>query len=353
MPGHEVVRERGAGPVVVDHRLDLAGHERAHVAEQLAVLVLEQQLEAEEVGEGGVLEPEVLELSHAGSPRRGRRRSRGRARRPRSGCRGVRRGRRAAARGGISRACIRGLTTRDDRVVVAAHHQRRLPDQAQERQAAPAGHRGQLVVVAALGPRPRGRRAAGRRRVPGSVRMRAAVDLGGDAARRTPGRGAGAASSIIAQHPRVRRDHQRRRCRWRPAPRVVPAGGTGRRAAGPARRPRRARARRTARWPSLVIRAVDPGGQRRDRVGERRQRRLPPTPGTSNRTTPRSGSSASTSGWSASRLTPMPLHSSSGGSSTQRPTAGTHRDPCGDPAHGHVRTRSAACSRSLAQRSWT
>src|ERR1700709_994150 len=39
---------------------------------------------------------------------------------------------------------------RDDRIVVAAHHQRRLPDQAEERQAAPAGHRSQLEGVAPL-----------------------------------------------------------------------------------------------------------------------------------------------------------------------------------------------------------
>ena len=55
----QLVRELRAGPVVVDHRLDLAGHERAHVAEQLAVLVLEQQLEAQEVRERGVLRVEV------------------------------------------------------------------------------------------------------------------------------------------------------------------------------------------------------------------------------------------------------------------------------------------------------
>src|ERR1700759_3580921 len=35
-------------------------------------------------------------------------------------------------------------------------------------------------------------------------------------------------------------------------------------------------------------------------------------PGRSNRTTGRRGSSASTNGWNSSRLTPMPLHSSSG-----------------------------------------
>src|SRR5690242_16351169 len=39
----------------------------------------------------------------------------------------------------------------------------------------------------------------------------------------------------------------------------------------------------------------------------------PPIPGMSNRMTPRRGSSASTNGWSSSRLTPMPLHRSSGG----------------------------------------
>src|SRR3954453_10655175 len=49
---------------------------------------------------------------------------------------------------------------------------------------------------------------------------------------------------------------------------------------------------------------------------------LPPTPGTSNRTKPRSGSSASTSGWSASRLAPMPLQSRSGGSSARAPLPG-------------------------------
>src|SRR6266568_4418569 len=39
----------------------------------------------------------------------------------------------------------------------------------------------------------------------------------------------------------------------------------------------------------------------------------PPMPGISNRMTPRRGSSASTNGWSSSRLAPMPLHRSSGG----------------------------------------
>ena len=39
----------------------------------------------------------------------------------------------------------------------------------------------------------------------------------------------------------------------------------------------------------------------------------PPIPGTSKRTSPRSGCSWSTRGCNASRLTPMPLHSSSGG----------------------------------------
>src|SRR6266487_1540969 len=39
----------------------------------------------------------------------------------------------------------------------------------------------------------------------------------------------------------------------------------------------------------------------------------PPMPGMSNRMTPRRGSSASTNGWSSSRLAPMPLHRSSGG----------------------------------------
>src|SRR5580693_595420 len=39
----------------------------------------------------------------------------------------------------------------------------------------------------------------------------------------------------------------------------------------------------------------------------------PPTPGMSNRITGRRGSSTSTNGCSSSRLTPMPLHSSSGG----------------------------------------
>src|SRR6516164_5289937 len=39
----------------------------------------------------------------------------------------------------------------------------------------------------------------------------------------------------------------------------------------------------------------------------------PPMPGMSNRMTPRRESSASTNGWSSSRLTPMPLHRSSGG----------------------------------------
>jgi hypothetical protein len=59
------VGELGTRPVVVDHRLDLARHERADAAEQLAVLVLEQELEAEEVREGGILEAAVIEVGHA------------------------------------------------------------------------------------------------------------------------------------------------------------------------------------------------------------------------------------------------------------------------------------------------
>ena len=51
MPGDEVVRELRAGPVLVDDRLDLARHEGAHLVQQLAVLVVQQQLEAEEVRE--------------------------------------------------------------------------------------------------------------------------------------------------------------------------------------------------------------------------------------------------------------------------------------------------------------
>ena len=194
--GHEVVRELRAGPVVVDDRLDLAGHEGAHAAEQLAVLLLEQQLEAEEVGERGVLEAEVVEVrswgvsSSAGS-------SGTLSMTGASSSASVRIAEVAAVvdvqpGAGISRACIRGLADRDDRVVVAAHHQRRLPDQPQERQAAPAGHRGQLVVVAALGPGPGGARAAGRRRPRGwcaCCRRRSRRRSG----RRTPGRGGAAA----------------------------------------------------------------------------------------------------------------------------------------------------------------
>jgi hypothetical protein len=67
----QLVRELRAGPVVVDDRLDLARRERAHPAEQLAILLVEQQLEAEEVGEGGVGESDVVERAHQGSPRRG------------------------------------------------------------------------------------------------------------------------------------------------------------------------------------------------------------------------------------------------------------------------------------------
>src|SRR3954454_6300195 len=51
-----------------------------------------------------------------------------------------------------------GVDQRDDRVVVAPHDEGRLPQQRQERQAGPAGHRRELVVVAAL-------RAGARRRV--------------------------------------------------------------------------------------------------------------------------------------------------------------------------------------------
>ena len=64
-----------------------------------------------------------------------------------------------------------GVHDRDDRVVVPGDDQRRLPDQLQERQAAPARARGQLVVVAA--PRARGgcRRAAPGRPARGAVRI--------------------------------------------------------------------------------------------------------------------------------------------------------------------------------------
>lgn len=45
----------------------------------------------------------------------------------------------------------------------------------------------------------------------------------------------------------------------------------------------------------------------------------PPTPGTSNLTTPRPGWSASMSGWRVSRLASIPLHSRSGGSAANSP----------------------------------
>src|SRR5580698_7279223 len=51
----------------------------------------------------------------------------------------------------------------------------------------------------------------------------------------------------------------------------------------------------------------------------------PPTPGMSNRITGRWGSSASTNGWRSSRLTPMPLHSSSGGAPVVPSRAETRR----------------------------
>jgi hypothetical protein len=54
--GHELMRELGPRPVVVDDRLDVLLHVLAHLVQPCAVLVLEQQLEAEEVGAGGVTE---------------------------------------------------------------------------------------------------------------------------------------------------------------------------------------------------------------------------------------------------------------------------------------------------------
>ena len=114
-----------------------------------------------------------------------------------------------------------GVDHRDDRVVVPGDDQRRLPDQPQERQAAPAGAGGQLVVVAA--PRAEPRVGVQRPRGPlGVGAHRAAVDLPGDAARvlgvAVPPRG-----EHPGQHARVRRHHERARCRSRRAP----AAGTG------------------------------------------------------------------------------------------------------------------------------
>ena len=206
-------------------------------------------------------------------------------------------------------------------------------EQRQERQARPAGRR-----------RPAGSssRASGPDRVvacsrcapsPGSVRMRAAVDLGGDRWRRTPGRGAAAGSSSWPARCGRAGHHQRRRCRWPPAPRAAPGGGTARASCWAS-----AAAPRQAEHVELAV--AEPADQRGH---PRRQRRRgeygnggsgePPTPGTSKRITPRSGSSASTNGWSASRLAPIPLHSSSGGASTKRPRPGRHARRVRHAAH--------------------
>ena len=133
---------------------------------------------------------------------------------------------------------------RDDRVVVAAHHQRRLPDQAAGTAGCSSRSSRRAGSSSRASARPGWRACSRCGAALGVGAHAAAVDLGGDAggvlrvAVASRGR-------HLREHPRVRRAPSASRCRWRPAPRGVPAGGTGRRAAGPARRPRTGRARRT------------------------------------------------------------------------------------------------------------
>ena len=251
--------------------------------------VLEEQLEAEEVGEGGVLEPEVLEVSHAVLLVAGRLDHGGQLVglgqdaevsaavdvQPRA----------AGSAGPASAGCTTGMIGSSSPPITSVGCRIR----PQERQAAPAGHRGQLVVVAALGPRPGG----GVQQVGadhGVGAHAAAVDLGGDArgVRRVA---VASRRDIFAQHPRVRR-----------APSATPVPV----ATSTTRRTRRAgldgellgQPAAPGEPEHVELAVTEPGHQRgRPRRTAPRSGReaaaaaLPPTPGTSNRTTPRSGSS--------------------------------------------------------------
>ena len=194
---------------------------------------------------------------------------------------------------------------RDDRVVVAAHHQRRLPDQA----AGTAGCSSRSSRRAGSSSRasaPTGwRRAAGRHRARGRCawcRRRSRRRCW----RRTPGRGGGAGSSIFAS--------------TRGWAGTISAAGAGGDQHHPAYPPPGLHGELLGEpaapgQPEHVELAVaEPGHQRGHPGGQRRRSGrgtaaagLPPTPGTSKRTTPRSGSRASTSGCSASRLDADPV----------------------------------------------
>ena len=201
--------------------------------------------------------------------------------------RGARRGRGAAGRAGSAAACIRGLTAGmigSSSPPITSVGCRIRP---QERQAAPAGHRGQLVVVAALGPRPGGgvqqvrhrardrcaccRRRSRRRRCAAYAgsRWRRGVDILASTR--------GWAGTISAPVPvatsttrRTRRRDWTASCWASPPPQESPStsncGG---------------RAWPSARSPTTTARRSGRGGA---------AAALPPTPGTSKRTTPRSGS---------------------------------------------------------------
>ena len=158
---------------------------------------------------------------------------------------------------------------RDDRVVVAAHHQRRLPQEAQERQARPADHGRQLVVVAALGAGAGGAvQQGGTERGVGA--HRAAVDLRGDlrGVRRVTVASRGGHD---LQHAGTGRHHQ--------------CAGAGRDQHHPAYAPRRLHRQLLgqaaapgeaedveAAVPEPGHQRGHPGGQPGDRVGQRRQR---------------------------------------------------------------------------------
>ena len=236
------------GPVVVDDRLHLLLHEGVHAVQQRPVLGRRAAAPGRRSRRrrASVAPPRRVgrEPGRGGSRGPGTGRPRGPARRPREQAK-VAVGVDVQPGVGDQPGHHAGVDQRDDRVVGARQHQRRLPEQRQERQAGPAEARGELVE------RTRGRRparqlrdelggarpggAAGRRRArprprgrsrgPGS--RRAVAIRAAPAARRAP-----SAQPVAGGH-----QHQP----------TAPRAGSAPRAAGPGRRPRRRRARRTGR----------------------------------------------------------------------------------------------------------
>ena len=222
---------------------------------------------------------------------------------------------------------IRAFSQRDDGIVVTGQDQGGRPQPRQPREAGPAEAREQLVIVAP-GP-PRACRDVQQVTGQGRVLPRAApVQLTGDA-RRVSRVQVATRRDHAQQDPRIPRDHERARPGRHQHQAAHPVG--------PAQREllREPAAPGDAQDIGLpVAELVEQASQPRRRgakvVGDDRAGELP-MPGMSNLMTGRCGSSASTNGWSASRLAPMPLQSSSGGTAR---TPIPHRDPHGPAAGG-------------------